>query len=153
MRRNQGANGFTLVELMLVIVLGSILLGIAVPSYRGYVLRSQNSLAISDLGSIKLAIERYRLAHNDDLPASLADASVRALTDPWGNPYVYNVFANLKGNGQKRKDRNLVPINSEYDLYSSGPDGESVAPLTAKTSQDDVILANDGAFIGKASDY
>jgi general secretion pathway protein G len=151
--RNKGANGVTLVELMLVIALGSILLAIAVPSYRAYVLRSQNSRAISDLGTVKMAIDKYRLNYNDGLPASLADTSARALTDPWGNPYVYTVFANLKGNGFKRKDRNLVPINSEYDLYSKGPDGESVAPLTAPKSQDDVIMANDGGFIGKASAY
>lgn len=151
--RSQGANGYTLLELMLVIALGSILLGIAVPSYRAYVLRAENSRAIADLGSIKLSIEKYRLAHKDDLPASLADISASSLTDPWGKPYVYTLFADLKGNGMKRKDRNLVPINSEFDLYSMGPDGESVSPLTAPKSQDDVIMANDGGYIGKASDY
>jgi general secretion pathway protein G len=52
-----------------------------------------------------------------------------------------------------RKDKNLVPINSEYDLYSVGPDGRSVGPLTAKHSRDDIVMANDGRFIGVASDY
>jgi general secretion pathway protein G len=55
--------------------------------------------------------------------------------------------------GPMRKDKNLVPINSQYDLYSKGPDGESLAPLTAKKSQDDIVLANDGGFVGRASDY
>lgn len=49
-----------------------------------------------------------------------------------------------------RKDRFLHPINSDYDLYSRGKDGESVEPLTAQKSHDDVIRANDGAFIGLA---
>ena len=145
--------GFTLMELMLVIALGSILFAIGMPSYRAYVLRSEISQAIGDLASIKLSIDRYRLNHNDGLPARLSDAEPRTLTDPWGNPYVYAPFAGMNGNGGKRKDRNLVPINSEFDLYSSGPDGESVSPLTARKSRDDVIMANDGAFIGKASDY
>lgn len=55
--------------------------------------------------------------------------------------------------GDVRKDRNLVPINSFFDLYSMGKDGQSRPPLTAPVSQDDVIYANDGAFIGLAEDY
>lgn len=55
--------------------------------------------------------------------------------------------------GQPRKDRFLVPINSDYDLYSKGRDGESVAPLTAKKSHDDVIRANDGTFVGLAVNF
>jgi len=34
-----------------------------------------------------------------------------------------------------------------------GKDGASVPPLTAKASRDDIIRANDGRFIGLASDY
>ena len=46
-----------------------------------------------------------------------------------------------------------MPINSDFDLYSTGPDGASVAPLTAEPSRDDIVRANDGAFIGLASEY
>ncbi len=52
-----------------------------------------------------------------------------------------------------RKDRFLVPINSDYDLYSKGKDGESKAPLSPKVSHDDIIRANDGAFVGLASEF
>ena len=52
-----------------------------------------------------------------------------------------------------RKNRFMVPINSDYDLYSMGKDGQSVSPLTAKASRDDIIRANDGQFIGLASNY
>jgi general secretion pathway protein G len=52
-----------------------------------------------------------------------------------------------------RKDRFLVPINTDYDLYSMGKDGRSSPPLTAKASRDDIIRANDGAYIGLASNY
>jgi general secretion pathway protein G len=54
---------------------------------------------------------------------------------------------------QPRKDRFLVPINSDFDLYSMGKDRESVAPLTAKQSHDDIVRANDGAFVGLASEF
>ena len=55
--------------------------------------------------------------------------------------------------GQARKDRFLVPLNSDYDLYSAGKDGKSRPPLSAQMSQDDIVRANDGAYIGLASQY
>ena len=50
-------------------------------------------------------------------------------------------------------DRFLVPLNSDFDLYSMGRDGESVAPLTAAKSREDVVRAANGAFIGLASKF
>ncbi|GAB4236056.1 MAG: hypothetical protein Kow00109_09470 [Acidobacteriota bacterium] len=55
--------------------------------------------------------------------------------------------------GLMRKDRNMVPINSRFDLYSMGRDGQSVPPITAQQSQDDIIRANDGGFVGLARNY
>jgi len=55
--------------------------------------------------------------------------------------------------GKARKDKFLVPLNSTYDLYSKGKDGQSKLPLTAKASKDDIIRASDGAFIGLASEF
>ena len=52
-----------------------------------------------------------------------------------------------------RMDRFLHPINSDYDLYSMGKDGETVLPLTARKSHDDVIRANDGSFVGLAVEF
>ena len=57
------------------------------------------------------------------------------------------------GIGGARKDRFLVPINSDFDLYSMGVDGESVGPLTAIKSHDDIIRANDGGYYGLASNF
>ena len=47
----------------------------------------------------------------------------------------------------------MVPVNSDYDLYSMGRDGKSNAPFTAKMSRDDIVRANDGQFVGLASEY
>jgi general secretion pathway protein G len=55
--------------------------------------------------------------------------------------------------GQLRKDHNLVPINTDFDLYSVGRDGLSVAPLTAPRSRDDVVRGNNGAYIGLGENY
>lgn len=57
------------------------------------------------------------------------------------------------GTGGARKDRNLVPINSDYDFFSKGRDGQSVGPLTGGPSQDDIVRGSDGAFFGLGRDY
>jgi general secretion pathway protein G len=59
----------------------------------------------------------------------------------------------LKNKGQARTDKNLVPINADYDLYSMGKDGKSDSPLTANDSLDDIVRGNNGAFIGVAVNY
>lgn len=57
------------------------------------------------------------------------------------------------GIGGARKDRFLVPINSDFDLYSMGKDRNTVAPLNPPKSQDDVIRASDGGFYGLARNF
>ena len=57
------------------------------------------------------------------------------------------------GRGQARKDHNLVPINSDFDLYSMGRDRQSAGPLTSGPSKDDIVRASDGGFIGLGRDY
>jgi general secretion pathway protein G len=145
--------GLTAIELLMVVVIAGIVGTMATTSYRKYAVRAQNASAIGDLGRIKLVIDAYRLNNDDRAPANLAEIKLDSLVDPWGQPYVYFNFSGSKGNGGKRKDRNLVPINSAYDLYSKGPDKASASPLTAKASRDDIIMANDGKYIGVAEDY
>jgi len=75
-------------------------------------------------------------------------------TSYWFEPdSAYAAGAGNGSAGKPRKDRFLHPINSDYDLYSMGKDGESVEPLTAKKSHDDVIRANDGGFVGLAAEF
>jgi general secretion pathway protein G len=144
--------GFTLIELLLAVALLGVLLGIAIPSYRAYLDRSNSSKAVSDIVIISASVRLYW----DDVgacPDTLAQIGMSDMRDPWGNPYQFLNLQNLRGNGQARKNRSLVPINTDFDLYSMGPDGRSVGPLTAAASRDDIIRANDGRYIGKASDY
>ena len=51
-----------------------------------------------------------------------------------------------------RRDRFLVPINSTFDLYSQGKDGNSVPPLSGPGA-DDIVRGNDGGFIGLGSRF
>ena len=52
-----------------------------------------------------------------------------------------------------RKDRFLVPINSDYDLYSRGADGLTRPQLHDKDSQDDVIRGANGSYYGLAEGF
>ena len=87
------------------------------------------------------------------LPLALSEVGRADMLDPWRNPYKYLNFITVKGKGKMRKDRNLVPINTSFDLYTMGADGKSKAPLTPKVSHDDIIRANDGAYVGLAGRY
>jgi general secretion pathway protein G len=144
--------GFTLLELMAAIAILTILSAIAIPSYQAYIQKARVAAATADIMTIATMIGRYKTLNNS-LPPSLATLGYANVLDPWGQPYVYLSFTGLTGKGQMRKDKNLVPINSEYDLCSVGADGQSTPPLTAHVSKDDVILANDGNYIGLASNY
>jgi len=149
-RRKQGQSGVTLLELMAVLAAIAVLSAIAVPAYSGYIERARVARAVSDIGTISLQLYRWQL-NTRTFPATLAQAGLGG-NDPWGRPYAYLPVAGANP-GQLRKDHNLVPINTDFDLYSSGPDGNSVGPLTAQQSQDDVVRANNGAYIGVAANY
>jgi general secretion pathway protein G len=151
-RRIRSGDGFSLLELMMAVVVMGIVATIAIPTYSRYLTRMKTSTAIADITRIHMAIERYS-SDKGKPPPNLATINLDGMIDPWGNGYVYLSFEGLHGVGQMRKDKNLVPINSAYDLYSMGPDGRSVGPLTARASRDDIVMANDGKFIGVAEDY
>jgi general secretion pathway protein G len=144
------SKAFTLTEVLIGVAILSVLAGITIPIYTQYKTKINTAIAVTDIINIQVAIESFNSA-NDAYPNSLTDVNMNLL-DPWGTPYEY---LNLDGVpiGQMRKDQALVPINSDYDLYSMGPDGQSMAPLTAAKSRDDIVRANNGSFIGLASDY
>jgi general secretion pathway protein G len=144
--------GFTIIELMLVVAIIGIIIGIAIPAYIGHQERAKFVLVISDLEAISLRLDNY-VSDNGIGPESLAVVHCDNYLDPWGNPYQYFNIKTAKGHGHMRKDRFLVPINTFYDLYSMGPDGQSASPLTAKASRDDIIRANDGAYFGPAEGF
>ncbi len=154
-RSHRGKNGFTLVEILIAVAIVGILASIAVPSYLRYLEKTKEATAISDL---KFIASRLAGANMEGaLPVTLAQINfgiALPLIDPWGHPYQYLPLSGFPGNlPQARRDHNLVPINSDFDLYSMGPDGQSNKPLTSGPSRDDIVRANDGAFVGKASTY
>jgi general secretion pathway protein G len=143
-------SGFTLIELILAITIVGILATIAVGSYQDSVEKTNIEIAKADIKVIEGLIENHFFAHNA-LPNNLNNIFTKV--DPWGNNYEYLNMSLVVGNGPKRKDRNLVPVNSDYDLYSMGPDGRTATAFTAQISHDDIVRANNGGYIGQAIDY
>ncbi len=145
-RRNAG---FTVIELLTVLVVMGTLAAMAVIRTKATVDQARNARAIGDLRALQADIASYHSAGNA-LPASLADIDRAGLLDPWGRPYVYVNFAL---GGTPRTDVFGVALNTEFDLYSLGPDGSTALSLTAANSQDDLVRAADGGFLGRGSRY
>jgi general secretion pathway protein G len=137
-------------DLIAVMAAGLIAASFAVPAFSGYLQRSRVTRAVSDIGTISLQLHRWQ-REAQTLPANLAEAGV-ALVDPWGRPYVYLRAADAS-RAQLRKDGEFVPLNTDFDLYSLGPDGLSSLALAAAPSRDDVVRAANGSYIGVASNY
>jgi general secretion pathway protein G len=146
--------GLTLVELMIVIVIIGILSSIAVPAYFNSKEKARIAATIAEIKILEKMIQGYNTDYGA-YPENLNDLGRKEPKDPWGNPYQYYKIEGQtqKGVGKMRKDRNMVPINSDFDLYSKGRDGQSKTPFKAKASHDDIVRANNGRFIGLVSNY
>jgi general secretion pathway protein G len=120
------AGGFTLLELLVVIVIIGLLAGYVAPRYFSQVGRSEIQVARAQIDSLEKALDQYRLdvrhypSAEQGLEALMAKPAnepnwngpylKKAVpNDPWGRPYVYRVP------GQK----------GEFDLFSLGRDGKT----------------------------
>jgi general secretion pathway protein G len=151
-RRTQAHDGFSLLELLIATALIATLSAMVVPTLMDARERGKAAEAATMISALSLDLQRYRDL-NGRYPATLAEAGLSGQLDPWGNEYRYLRIEGKKGLRGVRKDRFLVPINSDYDLYSVGPDGRTRAPLSVRVSLDDMIRANNGAFVGPASEF
>ena len=117
--------GFTLLELLVVIVIIGLLAGYVAPRYFGQVGKSEVQVAKAQIESLEKALDQFRL---DTRSYPTAEQGLDALVvkpsnaqgwsgpylkkavpnDPWGRPYVYRT-PGAKG---------------EFDLYSLGKDGK-----------------------------
>jgi len=121
--------GFTLIEIMVVVVIIGLLAAVIVPQVVGQVEKARVSKAQQDIASLETALTMFKL-DNSKYPGT--DQGLQALVvqpsdptirhwkpggyvkrvqkDPWGNDYQY-VYPGTHG--------------GEYDLFSLGADGQA----------------------------
>jgi general secretion pathway protein G len=141
------------VEVMIAATIVVALTAITLPKFASYRLQAQIAQAVSDVRSLDLAIQIYR-RQNHTLPVSLLDLGISIKPDPWGRPYEYlKIEGDLLALTKAKKDLFHVPINSDLDLFSRGADGATSSVVILPASQDDILRANGGGYVGLASEY
>ena len=158
--KRSGKGGFTLVEIVIAMLIIGILSVIAFPTFMKYLDKDKEATAISDINAIACRLKAIMAEDPTALPPDLSSINfgrVLNLSDPWGNPYRYLPLYGLTPMQAKaagaRKDKNDFPITTDFDLYSLGPDGQTHQNLQNAKSRDDIVRADEGAFVGKASTY
>lgn len=144
--------GYSILEILITIAILAILISIAIPGYENYRDKEDYTQAKTDILEIQAIIDRFYI-ENNRFPENLLEINQHIRRDPWGNAYYYTNITSVKNKGSVRKDKNLTPVNSDYDLYSAGKDRRTSLPFTAKAALDDIVRCNNGSYIGFAGDY
>jgi general secretion pathway protein G len=126
---SRAPRGFTLLELLVVIVIIGLLAGYVAPRYFSQVDKSEAQVARAQIEALEKALDQYRLdtrryptteqglqaliTRPGDEPGWSGPYLKKAVpNDPWGRPYVY------RAPGQ----------NGEFELFTRGPDGKAPEP-------------------------
>lgn len=156
-------SGFTTIEIMIALAIISVILAIGLPTYTEHRKRVLIAEAAKDIVLISQRLEKYH-SFNYRYPEYLADMGL-SMQDPWGNDYQYLNLEDVDPDsgtiktGDKgpkptpRKKKDLKPLNTGFDLFSTGEDGVYRDNVSAKQSLDDVIRADNGGYVGVAADY
>jgi general secretion pathway protein G len=116
------ARGFTLVELLLVLVILALIGGLVLPGIIGKAEGAKVKAASSQISRLSMAVESYYLDTGEtpesldqlvEEPGSVAGwngpyVKVSSLKDPWGREYVYQYPGD----------------HGDFDIYSYGADGQ-----------------------------
>jgi general secretion pathway protein G len=88
-----------------------------------------------------------------ELPRAAALGEAADLTATLTRAGSFAVFAGVPAEVTRRRDRFMFPLNTDYDLFSLGPNARTTVSIGEALGQDDVIRANNGGFFGHASEY
>jgi general secretion pathway protein G len=118
-------SGFTLLELLVVMVIIGLLAGYVGPKYFAQIGKSEVKSARAQLDGLGKALDQYRLdvGHYPNTEQGLAALNARPTNEPkWDGPYLQKgVPLDPWGKAYMYKQPGE---HSEYDLYSYGKDGQ-----------------------------
>ena len=110
--------GFTLIELMMVVVVISLLMLVAIPSYQGYMQDSRRTEVKGVLAGFANAMERYNSDNNTYLGAGLAGADT-------GAPSIYPDEAPLEGDVKHYDLTIQAATATSYTLRATPKNGQA----------------------------
>ncbi|HEY5703492.1 MAG TPA: prepilin-type cleavage/methylation domain-containing protein [Gammaproteobacteria bacterium] len=136
-------------EMVMTVSVVLLMFALVIPAAREIVNKTRSDNVVVDLEKIQTDISDFMLI-NRRLPDSLTEIYGDIPRDPWGNEFNYLNIADGDESVKfkVRKYKFIKNLNSDYDLFSEGIDGESVQPLTGKSSHDDIVRAKNGLYIG-----
>jgi general secretion pathway protein G len=127
-RKRMARRGFSLIELLVVLVILALLVGLVAPKFLTQTEKGQVATAKTQIESFKSAIDIYRLDHSGNLPQSLDDlinAPSSSEGGDWKGPYLKDVV-DIPADPWKNAYEYTVPgpAGQDYEIVSYGKDGK-----------------------------
>ena len=144
-----GNKGFTLIEIIVVMAVLGILALMSIPMYNNYINKAKNARAIADVRTISNEISAYTSDNGGTNPDDLGKINRANLLDPWGRKFEYNNFFDTGANPPLESPM-FAPLNTDFDIYSKGEDGDSKPEGDyLPFNKDDIVRTREGAFVGR----
>ena len=148
-------SGFTLVEILIVVVILGILAAIVIPQFTEASTEAKESRLVSDLQTMRSQLELYKIQHNDNLPGSGTAIFVDAMTQYTDVDGVLAV-TQAPGNGVYGPYLQKIPTNpwNDSDVVTEGAANPAVGgntgwffnTVTGHFQADDTLSCSDGTL-------
>jgi general secretion pathway protein G len=122
-KKMKAEKGFTLVEILIVVVILGILAAIVIPQFTSASTEAKESSLVSDLQAMRSQIELYKIHHNDNLPGTVTGVDfATAMTSKTNQDGVLDTSGGTDPTFKFGPYMREVPINPFNDLntVSSG---------------------------------